>query len=179
MSTLSNCWMHWRKSSRILLSERDHTKWSKQNEWRSVQRSCNEWEKAVKSSMIEQSTFKHVTRRAKSSENKNAVNIKRSCRMLNNSRENCSKLRNKQEMQLQTHWLKQQFSLWSSQSASTLLQQCKIRWRWCFRLTFHHLQRFLCWTQKTSSICSQLRMMLCWCIMKLKELSTRQRSTRL
>ena len=127
---------------RFSLSERDYMKWSKQNERRSVWKSskiCNEWEEVVKSSMIEQSTFKHVIRRARSSENRNAVNIKRSCRMLNNSWENCSKLQNEQEMQLQTHWLKRQFSLWSSQSASTSLRQRKIRWRWCFRLTFHHL----------------------------------------
>ena len=115
MSTLSNCWMHWRKSLRFLLSERDHMKWLKQNERRSVRRllrACNEWEKTVESSMTEQSTFKHVTRRARSSENRNAVNIERLCRMLNNSQENCSKLRNEQEMQLQTYWLKQQFFLW-------------------------------------------------------------------
>ena len=53
--------------------------------------------------MIEQSTFEHVTRKAKSSENRNAVNIKKSCRTLNNSQENCSKLQNEQEMQLQIH----------------------------------------------------------------------------
>ncbi len=132
MSTLSNCWMHWRRLLRFSLFERDYTKWSKQNERRNVwrlSRACDKWEEAVKSSMIEQSTFKHVTRKARSSENRNAVNIKRSCRMLNNSQKNCSKLQNEQEMQLQTHWLKQQFFLWSSQSASTLLWQCKIRWR--------------------------------------------------
>ncbi len=53
--------------------------------------------------MIKQSTFKHVTRKARSSENRNAVNIKKSCRMLNNSWENYSKLQNEQEMQLQTY----------------------------------------------------------------------------
>ncbi len=182
MNTLSNCWMHWRRSSRFSLSERDHTKWSKQNKQRSVWRSsraCDEWEEVVELLMTEQSTFKHVTRRAKSSENRNAVNIKRSCRMLNNSQENCSKLRNEQEMQSQTHWFKRQFSFWSSQSASTLLWQRRIRWRWCFRLTFHHLQRFSCWTQKTSSIHSRLRMMLCWCIVRLRRLFTRWCSTRL
>ncbi len=132
MSTLSNCWMHWRRSSRFSLFKQNHTKWSKQNERRSVwrlSRACNEWEKAVESSMTEQSTFKHVTRRARSSENKNAMNIEKSCRMLNNSWENCSKLQNEQEMQLQTHWLKCQFSLWLSQNASTLLWQRRIRWR--------------------------------------------------
>ncbi len=80
--------MHWKKSSRFSLSERDHMKRSKQNEWRSVQKSsraCDEWEEVVESSMIEQSTFKHVIRRAKSSENRNAVNIEKSCRMSNNS----------------------------------------------------------------------------------------------
>ncbi len=176
MSTLSNCWMHWRRSSRFLLSERNHMKWSKQNELRSVQRSsraCNEWKEAVESLMIEQSTFKHVTRRARSSENRNAVNIKRSCRTLNNSQENCSKLRNEQEMQSQTHWLKRQFSLWSSQNALTSLWQCRIRRRWCFRFTFHNFQRFSCWIQKTSSICSWLRMMLRWCIARLRESFTR------
>ncbi len=174
--------MHWRKSSRFSLSEQDHMKWSKQNEQRSVQRSlrvCNEWEEAVKSLIIEQSTFKHVTRRARLSENRNAVNIKKSCRMLNNSWENCSKLRNEQEMQLQTHWLKRQFSLWSSQSASTSLQQCKIRWRWCFRLTFHHFQKFLSWTQKTSSTHFWLRIMLRWCNARLRKSSTKWCSTRL
>ncbi len=39
MSTSSNCWMHWRRSSRFSLFEWDYMKWSKQNEWRSVQRS--------------------------------------------------------------------------------------------------------------------------------------------
>ncbi len=155
--------MHWRKSLRFSLSKQVHTKWSKQNErknvWRSS-RACNEWEEAVELLMTEQSTFKHVTRRARSSENRNIVNIEKSCRTLNNSQENCSKLQNKQEMQLQTHWFKWQFSLWSSQSALTSLWQRKIRRRWCFRLTFHHLQRFLCWTQKTSSTHSWLRMML-------------------
>ncbi len=94
--------MHWRRLSRFSLSEWDHMKWSKQNEQRSVWRllrACNEWEEAVESLMIKQSTFKHVIKRTKSSENKNAVNIKRSCRTLNNSQENCSKLRNEQEMQ--------------------------------------------------------------------------------
>ncbi len=89
--------MHWRRSSRFSLFERDHIKWSKQNERRSVQRSsraCNEWEKVVELLMIEQSTFEHVIKRARSSENRNAVNIKRSCRTLNNSWENCLKLRN-------------------------------------------------------------------------------------
>ncbi len=150
MNTSSNCWMHWRKSSRFSLSERDHTKWSKQNKRRSVWkllRVCNEWKEAVESLMTEQSTFKHVIRRARSSENRNAVNIERSCRTSNNSRENCSKLRNEQEMQSQTHSLKRQFSHWRSQSALTLSQQCRIKWRWCFKLTFHHLQRFSCWTQ--------------------------------
>ncbi len=168
--------MHWRKSLRFLLFEWDHMKWSKQNERRSVQRSsraCNEWEKAVESSMIEQSTFKHVIKRARSSENKNAVNIKKSCRTLNNSWKNCSKLRNEQEMQSQIYWFKRQFFLWLSQSASTSLQQRKIRWKWCFKLTFHYLQRFSCWTQKTSSTHSQLRMMLHWCIARLKELFTK------
>ncbi len=182
MSTLSNCWMHWRKSSRFSLSERDHMKWSNQNERRSVWRSsraCNEWEEAVESSTTEQSTFKHVTRRARSSEDRNAVNIKKSCRMLNNSRENCSKLRNEQEMQSQTHWLKQQFFLWLSQSASTSLWQCRIRRRWCFKLTFHHFQRFSCWTQKTLSTHSWLRMMFRWHIARLKESSTKWCSTRL
>ena len=116
--------MHWRRSLRFSLSERDHMKWSKQNERKSVQRSsraCNEWEEAVESLMTEQSTFKHVTRRVRSSENRNAVNIEKLCRMLNNSQENCSKLWNEQEMQLKTHWLKQQFSFWSSQNASTSL----------------------------------------------------------
>ncbi len=142
--------MHWRRSSRFSLSERDHMKWSKQNERRSVQRSSrvwNEWEEVVESSTTEQSTFKHVTRRARSSENRNAVNIEKSCRMSNNSQEDCLKLRNEQEMQSQIHWLKRQFLFWSSQNALTLLQQCKIKWRWCFKLTFHHLQRFSCWTQ--------------------------------
>ncbi len=174
--------MHWRKLSRFLLFERDHTKWSKQNERRSVQRSskvCNEWKEVVKLLMTEQSTFKHVIRRARSSENRNAVNIKRSCRTWNNSWENCSKLRNEQEMQSQTHWFKRQFSLWSSQNASTSLQQHKIRWRWCFRLTFHHLQRFSCWTQKTSSTRSWLRMMLRWCITRLRKSFTKWCSTRL
>ncbi len=80
--------MHWRKSLRFLLFEWDYTKWSKQNEQRSVQRSSkafNEWEKTVEFLIIEQSTFKYVTRKAKSSENRNTVNIKKSCRMLNNS----------------------------------------------------------------------------------------------
>ena len=174
--------MHWRRSLRFSLFKRDYTKWSKQNERRSVWRSskaCNEWKEVIKSSTIEQNTFKHVIRRARSSENRNAVNIKRSCKMLNNSQENCSKLRNKQEMQLQTHWLKRQFSLWSSQSASTLLQQCKIRWRWCFKLTFYHLQKFSCWTQKTSSTNFQLRMTSCRCIARLRESSTRWCSTKL
>jgi len=54
----------------------------------------------VESSTTEQSTFKHVTRRARSSKNRNAVNIERSCRTSNNSRENCSKMQNEQEMQL-------------------------------------------------------------------------------
>ncbi len=141
--------MHWRKSSRFSLSERDHMKWSKQNEQRSVWKSskaCNEWEEIIKSSMIEQSTFEHVTRKVRSSENRNAVSIEKSCKMLNNSQEDCSKLQNEQEMQLQTYWLKRQFSLWSSQNALTLSQQCKIKWRWCFKLTFYHLQRFSCWT---------------------------------
>ena len=53
--------------------------------------------------MIEQSTFEHVIRKAKSSENRNAMSIERSCRMLNNFQEDCLKLRNEQEMQLQTH----------------------------------------------------------------------------
>jgi len=53
--------------------------------------------------MIEQSTFKHVTRRVKSSENRNAINIERSCRTSKKFQEDCSKLRNEQEMQLQTH----------------------------------------------------------------------------
>jgi len=53
--------------------------------------------------MTEQNTFKHMTRKARSSENRNAVNIERSCRTLNNFQENCSKLQNEQEMQLQTH----------------------------------------------------------------------------
>ncbi len=139
--------MHWRRSLRFSLFKRNYMKWSKQNERRSVQRSsraCNEWEKAVESLMIEQSTFKHVTRRARSSENRNAVNIERSCKTLNNSRENCSKLRNEQEMQLQTYWLKRQFFLWSSQSALTSSQQRRIKRRWRFRLTFHHLQWFSC-----------------------------------
>ncbi len=142
MSTSSNCWMHWKRSSRFLLSEQNHTKWSKQNEWRNVWRlskACNEWKKAVELLMIEQSTFKHVTRKARSSENRNAVNIEKSCKMLNNSWENCSKLQNEQEMQLQTHWLKWQFFLWSSQSALTSSQQRKIKRRWCFKLTFYHL----------------------------------------
>ncbi len=181
MNTLSNCWMHWKRSSRFSFFERNYTKWLKQNERRSVWRSlraCNEWKKVVESLIIEQSTFKHVTRRAKSSENRNTVNIERSCRTLNNSRENCSKLRNKQEMQLQTHWLKRQFSLWFSQSASTLLRQRRIRRRWCFRFTFHHLQRFSCWTQKTSSNRSQLRIMFCWCITRLRESFTRWCVTR-
>ncbi len=174
--------MHWRKSLRFLLSERDYTKWSKQNERRSVwksSRACNEWEEVVKLLMIEQNTFKHMIRRARLSENRNAVNIEKSCRTLNNSWKNCLKLQNKQEMQSQTHWLKRQFLLWSSQSALTLLQQCKIRWRWSFRLTFHHLQRFSCWTQKTSSTHSWWRMMLRWCIIKLKESFIRWCSTRL
>ncbi len=174
--------MHWRRLLRFSLSERDHMKWSKQNEWRSVWRSsraCNEWEETVELLMTEQSTFKHVTRRVRSSENRNAVNIEKSCKMLNNSQENCLKLRNEQEMQLQTHWLKRQFFLWSSQSASTSLQQRKIRWKWCFKLTFHHFQRFLCWTQKTLNIHSWLRMMLCWYIARLKESSTKWCSTRL
>ncbi len=150
MSTSSNCWMHWRRSLRFSLFERNHMKWSKQNERKSVQRSsraCNEWEEFIESLMIEQSTFKHVTRRARLSENRNAVNIKRSCRMLNNSWENCSKLWNEQEMQSQTHWLKRQFFFWSSQSALTSSQQRRIKRRWCFKLTFHHLQRFSCWIQ--------------------------------
>ena len=174
--------MYWRKSSRFLLFEQDHMKWSKQNEQRSVWRSsraCNEWEKAVKLSMIEQSTFKHMIRRARSSENRNAVNIERSCRMSNNSWEDCSKLRNEQEMQSLTYWLKQQFFLWSSQNASTSLWQHKIRWKWCFKLTFHHLQRFSCWTQKTSSTRSWLRMTFRWCIARLRESFTKQCSTRL
>ncbi len=174
--------MHWRRSSRFSLSEQDHTKWSKQNKRRNVQKSsrvCNKWKEVVESLMIEQSTFKHVTRRARSSENRNAVNIKKSCRMSNNSWENCLKLRNEQEIQLQTHWFKRQFSLWSSQNALTLLWQCRIRWKWCFKLTFHHLQRFSCWTQKTSNTRSWLRMTSCWCIMRLRELSTRWCSTRL
>ncbi len=157
--------MHWRRSLRFSLSEQDHTKWSKQNERRSVWRSSrvyNEWKEVVELSTTEQSTFKYVTRRARSSENRNAVNIKKSCRTLNNSWENCLKLRNEQEMQSQTHWLKQQFLFWSSQSASTSLWQRRIRWKWCFRLTFHHLQRFSCWTQKTSSIHSRLKMMFHW-----------------
>ncbi len=173
--------MHWRRSSRFSLFERNHMKWSKQNEQRSVwrlSRVCNEWEEAVESSMIEQSTFKHVTRRARSSENRNAMNIKRSCRMSNNSWEDCLKLRNEQEMQLQTHWLKRQFFLWSSQNALTSSQQRKIKRRWCFRLTFRHLQRFSCWTQYTSSTRSWLKMMLRWCIMRLKESSTKQHLTR-
>ncbi len=98
--------MHWRKSSRFSLSEWNHMKWLKQNERKSVQRlfrACNKWKKAVELLMIEQSTFKHVTRKARSSENRNAVNIKRSCRMLNNFQKNCLKLQNEQEMQLQTH----------------------------------------------------------------------------
>ncbi len=77
--------MHWRKSSRFLLSEWDHTKWSKQNERRNVWKSskaCNEWEETVESLMIEQSTFKHMTRRARSSENRNAVNIEQFSREL-------------------------------------------------------------------------------------------------
>ncbi len=130
MSTLNNCWMHWRRSLRFLLSEWDYMKWSKQNERRSVWKSlkvCNKWEEVVKLLMIEQSTFKHMTRKARSSENKNAVNIKKSCRMLNNSWENFSKLRNEQEMQSQIHWLKQQFFFWSSQNALTSLQQYKIK----------------------------------------------------
>ncbi len=141
--------MHWRRLLRFSLFEWDHMKWSKQNERRSVWKSskvCNEWKKAVKSSTIEQSIFKHVIRKARSSENRNTMNIKKSCRTLNNSQKNCSKLWNEQEMQLQTHWLKQQFLLWSSQSALTSSQQCKIKWRWCFRLTFYHLQKFSCWT---------------------------------
>ena len=80
--------MHWRRSLRFLLSKQDHMKWSKQNEQRSVWKSskaCDEWKKTVESLMIKQSTFKHVTKRARSSENRNAVNIKRSGRMLNNS----------------------------------------------------------------------------------------------
>ena len=173
--------MHWRRLLRFSLSERDHTKWSKQNEWRSVWRSsraCNKWKEIVKSSMIEQSTFKHVTRRARSSENRNAMNIERSCRMSNNSQENCLKLWNEQEMQLQTHWLKQQFSFWSSQSASTSLWQRKIRWKWCFKLTFHHFQKFSCWTQKTSSTHSWLKMMLRWYIARLRESFTRWCLTR-
>ncbi len=142
--------MHWRRSLRFSFFERDHMKWSKQNERKSVwksSRACNEWEKVVESSIIEQSTFKHVTRRTRSSENRNAVNIEKSCKTLNNSQENCLKLQNKQKMQLQTYWLKQQFSFWLSQSALTSSQQRRIKWRWCFRLTFHHLQRFSCWTQ--------------------------------
>ena len=119
-----------------------------------------------------------MIRRARSSENRNAVNIKKSCRMLNNSQENCSKLRNEQEMQLQIHWLKRQFSLWSSQNASTSLWQRRIRWRWCFRLTFHHLQRFSCWTQKTSSTHSWSRMTFRWHIARLRKSSTRWCSTR-
>ncbi len=142
--------MHWRRSLRFSFFERDHMKWSKQNERKSVwksSRACNEWEEVVESSIIEQSTFKHVTRRTRSSENRNAVNIEKSCKTLNNSQENCLKLQNKQKMQLQTYWLKQQFSFWLSQSALTSSQQRRIKWRWCFRLTFHHLQRFSCWTQ--------------------------------
>ncbi len=46
-----------------------------------------------------------------------------------------------------THWLKRQFFFWSSQNALTSSQQHKIKRRWCFRFTFHHLQRFSCWTQ--------------------------------
>ncbi len=79
--------MHWRKSLRFSLFEWNHMKWSKQNERKSVQRSsraCNEWEEVVESLMIEQSTFKHVIRRVKSLKNRDAVNIKRSCKMLNN-----------------------------------------------------------------------------------------------
>ncbi len=97
MSTSSNCWMHWRRSLRFSLSEQDHIKWSKQNEQRNVWRSskaCNEWEETVELLTIEQSTFEHVIKRARSSENRNAVNIKKLCRMLNNSWKNCSKLRN-------------------------------------------------------------------------------------
>ncbi len=109
---------------------------------KSVQRK----KKVVESLMTEQSTFKHVIKRARSSENRNAVSIEISCRMLNNSQENCLKLRNEQEMQSQIHCLKWQFSLWSSQSALTSSQQYKIKWKWCFKLTFHHLQRFSCWT---------------------------------
>ncbi len=129
--------------------------------------------------MIEQSTFEHVTRKAKSSENRNAVNIKKSCRTLNNSQENCSKLQNEQEMQLQIHWLKQQFFFWSSQNASTSLWQCRIRWIWCFKLTFHHLQRFSCWIQKILSTRSWFRMMLRWCIARLRKSSTKWCSTKL
>ena len=182
MNTWSNCWMHWRKSSRFSLFEQDHMKWSKQNEWRSVWKSskaCNEWKEVVKSSMTEQSTFKHVIKRAKLSENKSAVNIEKSCRMLSNSQENCFKSWNEQEMQSQTHWLKRQFSLWLSQSALTSSRQCRIRWRWCFKLTFHHFQRFSCWTQKISSTHSWLRMISCWCIARLKELFTKWCLTRL
>ncbi len=142
--------MNWRRSSRFSLSERDYMKWSKQNEWRNVWKSlrvCNELKEIIKLLMIKQSTFKHVIRKARLSENRNAVNIKKSCKMLNNSWENCLKLQNEQEMQLQIHWLKQQFSLWSSQNVLTSLQQHRIKWKWCFRLTFHHLQRFSCWIQ--------------------------------
>ncbi len=80
--------MHWRKSLRFSLSEWNHTKWSKQNERKSVQklsRACNKWKEAVESSTIKQSTFKHVIKRVRSSENRNAVNIEKSCRTLNNS----------------------------------------------------------------------------------------------
>ncbi len=101
--------MHWRKSLRFLFFKWNHIKWSKQNERKSVWRSlrvCNEWKEVVELLMIEQSTFKHVTRRARSSENKNAVNIKRSCRMSSNFQENCFKSWNEQEMQLQTHSFK-------------------------------------------------------------------------
>jgi len=115
-------------------------------------------------------------KKSKIIKNRNAVNIKKLYRTLNNSWKNYSKLQNEQ---LQTHWLKQQFSLWSSQSALTSLWQCRIRWRWCFRFTFHHLQKFLCWTQKTSSTRSWLRMMLRWCIARLRELFTKWCSTKL
>ncbi len=69
--------MHWRRLLRFSLFKQDYMKWSKQNERRSVWKSskaCNKWKETVESLMTEQSTFKHITRRARSSENRNAVN---------------------------------------------------------------------------------------------------------
>ncbi len=120
-----------------------------------------------------------MTRRARSSENRNAVNIEKSCKTLSDSQENCFELRNEREMQSQTHWLKRWFLLWWNQNVSTSSQQHRIKQKWCFMLTFYHLQRFSCWIRKTLNICSQLKIMLRWHIARLKESFTRWHLTRL